>query len=215
LATATNNEFCPYCEHLETFQSEDDIVKYESVAMVCPDLTQTPVYTLPAHYGLRLYEPGDEAHWTDIHVAADEYSNITPTLFAEQFGDAVQLLAERQFYLLDEAQRPIGTATAWPGREAGWGMVHWVAIRPEAQGKGLAKGLLTAVCQKFLALGYEKAHLNSSNLRVPALNLYLKFGFQPHIRHEQEWQVWREVAAKLKEPINWDIVQQYKEINHE
>ena len=100
-------------------------------------------------------------------------------------------------------------------REDGWGMVHWVAIQPKAQSKGLAKGLMTAVCQKFLALGYRKAYLYSANVRIPALNLYLKFGFHPKIRYESDWQVWQDIEAKLKEPIDWDMVQKYKEIKHE
>ena len=182
-------------------------MNYESVAMTCPDLTQIPVYPLTAPYTLRTYQVGDEVHWTDIHVAAEKYFPIKPELFGEQFGDDVDLLAQRQFYLLDEAKRPIGTATAWPGESKGWGMVHWVAIQPEAQGKGLAKGLLTAVCQKFLDLGCQKAHLGTANVRIPALNLYLHFGFHPHIRNKHDWQIWQDVEAKLKEPIKWDMVQ--------
>ena len=182
-------------------------MNHESVVMICSDLTSTPLYTLPDPYTLRLYQAGDAAHWTDIHIEADKYSNITPMLFAQQFGDDEQMLAERQFYLLDGDKRPIGTATAWPGQADEWGMVHWVAIRPEAQGKGLAKGLLTAICQKFLALGLQKAHLGTANVRIAALNLYLHFGFYPHIRNEREWQVWREVEPELKEPIPWHKVQ--------
>ncbi|MCB8943354.1 MAG: GNAT family N-acetyltransferase [Ardenticatenaceae bacterium] len=181
-------------------------MNYESVEMVCHNLAQTPVYTLPTPYTLRMYQPGDGAHWTEIHVVADAYSHITPELFAEQFGTDEQVLAERQFYLLDGAKRPIGTATAWPGWDDTWGMVHWVAIRPEAQGKGLAKGLMTAVCQKFLSLGQQKAHLGTANVRLPALNLYRHFGFQPYLRTERDEQVWREVEPRLKEPIYWDMV---------
>ena len=191
-------------------------MEYESVEMICPDLTRTPIYSLPENYGLRMYVAGDEVHWTDIHVDADGYSTITPELFAQQFGGDGLMLAERQFYLLGEGQRPIGTASAWPGWHDGdWGMVHWVAIRPEAQGKGLAKGLMTAVCQKFLALGTQKAHLGTANVRIPALNLYLHFGFHPYIRRQRDWQVWQAVEPQLKEPIQWNSVHQYKEIDHE
>jgi GNAT superfamily N-acetyltransferase len=162
-----------------------------------------------------MYQEGDEVHWTDIHVVADEHTDVTLDLFAEQFGGDIPMLAERQFYLLAGAQQPVGTATAWPDWEEGWGRVHWVAIRPEAQGKGLAKGLFTAVCQKFLSLGTQKARLNTANVRIPALNLYLHFGFQPYMRTERDWQVWQDIEAKVKEPIPWDKVQQYKESNHE
>ncbi len=188
---------------------------YEAIEMIYPDLAQTPTYTLPTDYALRMYKAGDAGHWNDIHIAADKYTNITPELFNEQFADDEQQLAERQFYLLDGTKRPLGTATAWPGWDNGWGMVHWVAIHPEVQGYGLAKGLMTAVCQKFLAFGYTKAHLGTANVRIPALNLYLHFGFHPHIRHEQDWQVWRNIETKLKEPIPWDKVHEYKEIYHE
>jgi GNAT superfamily N-acetyltransferase len=184
--------------------------------MARPNLENIPEFALPAGFALRWYQPGDEAHWLRIHRAAERFIEITPELFREQFGagaaerglqpaSAVEhrsginsaLLRERQCYLLDPRGELIGTGTAWFDGVAGvlWGRVHWMAILPEFQGRGLGKALLTAICRRLRELGHEQAYLHTSAARLPALKLYLSFGFEPMIRNAAEQAVWKEVLA--------------------
>jgi GNAT superfamily N-acetyltransferase len=171
------------------------------VCMARPNLLDIPEFAAPAGWSLRGYRPGDAAHWQRIHLVAEREHEITPALFREQFGQDEELLASRQCYLQDPQGQAIGTATAWfddhfqGGR---WGRVHWVAIVPEYQGRGLAKPLMTAVCQRLRELGHDRAFLRTTASRVSAINLYLRFGFGPLPRDVEEARVWQTLAARLK-----------------
>jgi len=153
---------------------------YIPVTMVCLTLSDTPHFSLPAEYAIRTYRPGDETAWAAIQNEADDYNAITPALFEQAFGSDQALLEARQLYLLDKSGREIGTSTAWFGDDEwgnAYGRVHWVAIVPEFQGRGLAKPLMSATCAALKEAGHERAYLTTDLKRVVALNLYRKFGF--------------------------------------
>jgi ribosomal protein S18 acetylase RimI-like enzyme len=96
--------------------------------------------------------------------------------------------------LLAPDGQAIGTATAWfkdnfEGRR--FGRVHWVAIVPEYQGRGLAKPLMSTICRRLQELGHDCAYLTTSTARLPAINLYRRFGFEPLIRTPEEADIWK------------------------
>jgi GNAT superfamily N-acetyltransferase len=168
-----------------------------SVAMVRPTLDGVPDFSLPEPYHWRWYEPGDEGHWLAIHAAADRFNQLTEMEFWQDFGRETTVLSQRQLYLLDGNGEPVGTASAWFD-DAINGRVHWVAIHPAHQGKGLAKPLLSTVCQRLHQLGHQTAHLGTSTGRIAALNLYLSFGFVPNIRSEEDRTAWQGLQPYLK-----------------
>jgi len=172
------------------------------VVMVRPDLEGLPQYDLPAGFSLRAYRPGDEAEWLRIHELADRYNTFTASTFTEQFGADAEVLRRRQLYLCEPAGAAIGTATAWfddDFRGERWGRVHWVAIVPAFQGRGLGKPLMSAVCNRLRQLGHRRAYLTSNTARVPAIGLYLKFGFVPEIRTARDRRAWRLLRQRLPE----------------
>lgn len=176
-----------------------------SVSMTRATLNALPQVALPAPYTLRWYELGDEQAWVDIHVAADAYNTFTMATFEQEFGADRTLLSTRQAYLCDDAGKPIGTTSAWfYDDEEGdpYGLVHWVAIHPTAQGKGLSKPLLGLVCERLRALGHTRGYLNTSTGRIPAISLYLQFGFVPQMRRDRETtlRAWRQVSERLNHP---------------
>jgi GNAT superfamily N-acetyltransferase len=162
-------------------------------------LDDLPVPRLPPHFSLRWYQPGDEAHWVQIHLQADQINPITLPLFAEQFGSNAALLSQRQCYLLGQEALPIGTGTAWfkhDFEDGSWGRVHWLAILPAYQGRGLAKPLLSAICQRLRELGHPRAYLTTSSLRLPAIRLYQSFGFVPLIHSQAEAAAWKQLGFR-------------------
>ena len=163
------------------------------ILMVRPDLEQIPEFAPPAGFSLRWYQPGDERHWFRIHLAADWESDITPELFGQRFGADAAVLAQRQCYLLEAQGNAVGTATAWFDdnfEAARYGRVHYVAVVPERQGRGLGRSLMTVVCRRLRELGHERAYLATSSVRIRAIRLYLGFGFQPLIRDPEERDLW-------------------------
>ena len=163
-------------------------------------LEEIPDFPLPDHFSLRWYQPGDDQEWFRIQSTADRLNEITPDLFARQFGKDEHELARRQCFLLNSRGNAIGTATAWfndnfEGKR--FGRVHWVAILPEYQGRGLAKPLMTTICHRLRELGHTRAYLTTSTARLGAIRLYLRFGFVPMIRNAAEEAVWNNIEEKM------------------
>ncbi|MBI5386514.1 MAG: GNAT family N-acetyltransferase [Verrucomicrobia bacterium] len=170
------------------------------VSMVRVSREPFPIFALPSEFSFAWYRPGCEAWWHDIQHRADKLTPITSELFHQSFGEASAELPRRQCFLLDVNGQPIGTATAWLGlRQNGevWGRLHWVAIVPEFQRRGLAKPLLSVVCERMRALHPERSFLRTAAERPAAIRLYLKFGFVPEMRTDAERELWSAILARI------------------
>ena len=176
-----------------------------TIAMARESLNAVPQHDFPAGFSLRWYRPGDSTVWRSIQNDADPDDTFDEGRFAVEFGTEAgapgsgalnaAVLAERQCYLVGPDGREIGTATGWWGaEEPGRGRIHWVAIVPEFQGRGLSKPLLSAVLERLRHLGHEDAYLTTSSGRVVALRLYFGYGFTPWARSDEEVAAWRELA---------------------
>ncbi|TFH14420.1 MAG: GNAT family N-acetyltransferase [Lentisphaerales bacterium] len=177
------------------------VEKNISVSLAHEHLADTPEYSTPDGYAIRAYCPGDEHLWLEIESAAERYITITAELFLNEFGDDPRVLAERQLFLIDPQGKAIGTATAWFDDDyhgQRYGRIHWVAIHPSYQGRGLSKPLLSAACSRLRALGHDRAYLVTATGRISAINLYLHFGFTPEIRGAEDASVWAEMKGHLK-----------------
>jgi GNAT superfamily N-acetyltransferase len=171
--------------------------------MVRRSLDAIPAHAPPDGFSIRTYVPGDERAWTDIHLEADHHNKITASLFRKEFGDDPRRLAQRQLYLLDAQGAAVGTTTAWFDDDHNgerYGRIHWVAIRPSHQGRGLSKPLLSAACGRLRELGHDNAYLTTETVRVAAINLYLRFGFRPEILRPEDRAVWAQMKDHLKDP---------------
>jgi GNAT superfamily N-acetyltransferase len=174
-----------------------------NVTMVRENLDHIPDFSLPPGYSLRPYRSGDELVWQRIQAAADQFNTITARLFREQFGMDQEVLAARQLFLCDARDAAVGTSTAWfddDFRDKTYGRVHWVAIVPDWQGLGLAKPLMTSTCHRLRELGHRRAYLTTSTARIPAISLYLQFGFEPEIDNDDDLNVWQELLGRINKP---------------
>jgi GNAT superfamily N-acetyltransferase len=172
-----------------------------SVGMTRLNFENIPASILPEPYTLRRYQPGDEKAWLQIHIQADPFNTFTEESFFKGFGRDERLWRENQFYVCDENNKPVGSATAWSVQKdehpTPQGLVHWVAVYPDYQGKGLSKPLMTAVCQRLRDRQFECAYLSTSSGRLPAVALYLAFGFVPYLRKPQERDAWKYIKKQL------------------
>ena len=170
------------------------------VRMIRPSLERIPQHPLPADYAIHWYRPGDRETWVQIHALAETHVPTSAAVYDQQFERNEAELARRQAFLQDAKGNAIGTATAWFDDNyhgARFGRVHWVAIIPEHQGKGLAKPLLTAVCKRLVELGHNRACLTTLTAKLPAIRLYLSFGFEPDIQTDEDRRAWGDALAKL------------------
>jgi ribosomal protein S18 acetylase RimI-like enzyme len=171
------------------------------VLMATEQLKQSPVFEMPSGFSMRWFSRGDEATWVAVQQAAERYQPIDEALFWKQFGNDEARLAARVGFLEDAGGNQIGTISAWNDAEYNgrdYGRIHWVAIVPELQGRGLGKAMMSAACRRLLELGHERAYLVTSTARVPAINLYRAFGFEPVVRDEDERISWQALMPHLK-----------------
>ena len=175
--------------------------KLTKVRMIRENLDNIPDLTLPSDLTVRYFKEGDEDKWVDIHKKAEKYIPISHEIFRKQFHDNYEELKKRQCFICDSEGNEIGTATAWYDdiqNRKEYGRIHWVAIVPEMRGKGLSKSLMTILCNRLKELGHEKAYLTTATVKIPAISLYLKFGFLPEIKNEKDRSAWEEVGKSIK-----------------
>ena len=139
-------------------------------------------------------------------------------------GVTLESALKHQFFLVEDASgTAVGTATAWRSKHhreysamlssrvddsvelSSDGLVHWVAIRPEWQGKGLSKVLLAAVMRCFPGMGCSTCTLGTSSGRAQAIPLYLRFGFQPLVFTEGERRAWCGLCDASREALTHDL----------
>ncbi len=172
-----------------------------SVRMDVDNLNTIPSAPLPTGYQFRMYKMDDIDVWVNIYKSADIYNTITPELFRREFGFDENIIGKRMIFLIDTTSgEAVGTSTAWsdPGGNPKEGRVHWVAILPGYQGKGLAKPLLAETLRILRDNGCVKAFLMTSTGRIPAITLYLKFGFLPVIQSEEQHKGWSSIRDAVR-----------------
>jgi ribosomal protein S18 acetylase RimI-like enzyme len=165
-------------------------------------LSEAPEATpIPDGYSLRWYREGDRDAWQRIQSSTGLYDPVAPDLFEREFGDAPDLLPQRQCFVGDVRGVAVGTATAWiaaPGRAPGEGRVHWVAVSPGHQRRGLGRYLTEVACTRMRELGADTAYLTTGSENAPAVQLYLGLGFSPEVRSPRERDAWQALARGLE-----------------
>ena len=174
-----------------------------SVNMIRPHMAGLPAPFFPDGYGIRPMSLDDIGLWTDIEIDAEPFVTIKPTLFREQFGSDPEAVPKRCFILTDARGLGVGTISAWYSRDfrgLDYGRIHWVAVRPAHQGKGVARAGL-AYAMRVLEQWHERAYLVTAIERVGAIKLYLDFGFAPDLEPEGARAVWAEFAKAHPHPL--------------
>jgi GNAT superfamily N-acetyltransferase len=173
------------------------------VFMIRPHLRDIPQVPFPEGFGIRALRTDEGALWTDIQRDAEPFFPVSDELFQDQFGDYLQNTQWRSYIVASPKGNGVGVISAWFAREfkgQDYGMVHWVATRPAYQGLGLARAALSFTLNQ-LSQWHERAFLGTQTERIPAIKLYLDFGFAPDLDPPGAREVWREVAAKLSHPL--------------
>ena len=185
--------------------ADEKALEHIPLLMVRDDLTELPSFPLPPGYRLRRFRRGDERLWVEINLSIGAFDGSLERgleYFEKEFGAARDQMESRCLFLETADGKAVGTTTAWfnpsfRGRE--YGRIHWVAIRPEHQGKKLAKPLLAAALARLAEL-HDRAYLSTQTTSARAIHMYLDFGFEPYITSEREEAGWRLLASVLQHP---------------
>lgn len=176
------------------------------VHMIRPTLDALPDWPLPTGYSLRAYQQGDMQRWVDLHLDAEPFFQVNAEHFMESFGDHLEALPDRMFFVQNRAREDVGSITAWwqddwRGRGP-WGQIHWVVVAKAHQRRGLSKPM-TAYALRRIARDHPRAMLDTNTRRAWAIKSYLDCGFLPdpaERTNEEYVQSWRAVQSLLHHP---------------
>ncbi|MEW6355271.1 MAG: GNAT family N-acetyltransferase [Planctomycetota bacterium] len=162
-------------------------------------LNDLPPIQVPAGYEVRTYLPGDEAAWADVVNRSFGGKERTAETAREAITGQPLFEPDRLFFVTQDG-RAVGTACAWEreGFPQGTGYLHMVAVAPEHQGHGLGRLLVNLVLHCFREKGYREVMLHTDDFRIPAIKSYLRAGFDPVIRDEDDRQRWNVIREKIE-----------------
>lgn len=172
------------------------------VKMVRNNLLQIPKYELPESYKIRLFQTGDEHNWARIETSVGEFVNEKAGRehFNQEFGKQLDDMEKRCLFIENPEGEAIATTTAWHSDLSGSreliGRIHWVAVMPAYQGKGLAKPLLSAALE-VLANYHTSAYLRTQTTSYQAVNMYVNYGFKPYHYQASCEKAWEILSGKL------------------
>lgn len=170
--------------------------------MIRPNLESIPQVPFPEGFGIRCMRLGEAALWTDIQRDTEEFAPITDGTFEREFGDDLPATQWRCYFVTNEKGAAIGTISAWYSRDfkgQDYGRIHWVAIRPAYQGRGLGKAALSYTLNR-MAEWHRRAWLATSTGRVPAVLMYLNFGFLPDMEAPRAREAWEQFRTRASHP---------------
>ena len=173
------------------------------VIMLRRHMRDIPQVAFPAGFSIRPMRLDEGGLWRDIERDAEPYFSIGDSLFHDEFGPDHQATQWRSYLVVDEREVAVGTISAWyhqTFRGQPWGMIHWVALRRSHWGRGLAKPMMTHAMNQ-LALWHDQVFLGTQTKRLPAIKIYLDFGFEPDLEPENAVEVWGGVQAQLHHPL--------------
>lgn len=166
------------------FDNHDERIRYCEL-LLSGNIDSIQHYELPDGYRFVMYSAGDEADWINIEITARELRDKEQgaEVWEKYYGGHENELTERMVFIENSRGEKVATATAFYdiyGRDvSGDGWLHWVAVRRDHQGKGLAKPLIAHTLEVMRSLGYRRAKIPTQTTTWLACKIYLDFGFMP------------------------------------
>ena len=138
---------------------------------------------LPEGFSFHFYKEGDEHHWARIETSVLEFDSEKKALeyFKREFAPHVSEIKKRCVFINSPEGLPIATTTAWFCSSDGTvhPQLHWVAVCPEYQRKGLGKAIVRKALQIFsITEPGKEVWLGTQTWSHAAIRLYYQLGFR-------------------------------------
>lgn len=168
----------------------------EQVRFYRVGLEDLPELEVPDGFEFRHYLPGDELEWAETLGAAFPEHPWSMEKVQKEFTHNDRFRPER-ICIAEQGGKIAGVAAAWESGPREWGYVHWVAVRPEHQGKRLGRLVTLGTLHRFRKEGKQKAYLDTDEPRLPAVATYLSLGFQPDLRRPEDQATWERIQEAM------------------
>ena len=214
----------------------DRSIPHLGVIMEKKDANSYPQYKLPDGFRFSDFQPEFIEAWANLQLEVEQVDSLQEAKevfyqdflmdegydWAERKHTDAQAIPEaypgytemmrRIVFVVTDDGTLVGTGSLWTGCTFGEERqrLHWIAVKPEYQGKGIAKVIVT----KLLDLNRElfsakELYLTSQTWSYRALNLYMKFGFTPYMGPQPaKWGAGRFVNGEF-------VPGDYNELNEE
>lgn len=170
----------------------------------------------PPDYIIRPYQDGDEAHWAAIEASVGEFDHEADALayWEREFRPHLDMVRRRSLFAIGPTGEYLGTCTAWEQYDPiPLFLIHWVAVRPQAQGLGLGGALVCWAMELFRQAGTFPVTLHTQTWSHKAIRLYHKLGFRP-VRSgpaclgRNDYPQAMEVLRQVYTPRQWAALEQ-------
>ena len=160
----------------------DKSVVYYDVIMHREKGAAIPEAKLPEGFSFSFFSPGDEKAWARIETSVLEFPGEIEALlhFQKYYLPYAPELERRCLFVQTKEGEKIATSTAWWNytgvRRDPW--LHWVAVKPEYQGLGLGKAIISKAVGLMAEIeGDRDFYLHTQTWSHKAIKIYEKVGF--------------------------------------
>ena len=160
----------------------DKSIPYVDVLMHRKQNTPVSIYNLPVDYKFTLFQAGDEKAWAKIEASVLEFHDELDALvyFQKEYLPFISELEKRCLFIQNDKGEKIATSTAWwcytGVRRDPW--LHWVAVKPQYQGIGLGKSIISKITQMMIEIeGDRDFYLHTQTWSHKAIKIYEKTGY--------------------------------------
>ncbi|EDO37918.1 predicted protein [Nematostella vectensis] len=139
-----------------------------------------PSAQVPEGYTLRGWWDGAEVVWLQIVKKAfeDFVKDWTAETFVSRYKNQNNFFKDG-FFMVKHKDTFVATCFSWQDkRDSSNGQLHWLAVLPEHQGKGIGKWLAVEVLKFFKSKGKTAVSLKAEVTNKKAIRFYKAIGFE-------------------------------------
>ncbi|MGG5461072.1 GNAT family N-acetyltransferase [Clostridium sp. B9] len=138
---------------------------------------------LPSGFKFVKFQEGDERAWAEIESSVLEFNSIEEgeKYFRKKFLPHLDEIKRRMIFIENENGEKVATFTAWwrYTGERRHPFMEWVSVKPEYQGKGLGKALISNGVKLMVSIeGDCIMYIPTQTWSHKAIRLYRWAGFE-------------------------------------
>ncbi len=183
------------------------------ILMTCAHPADYPRRRLPEGYTVRPFEDGMEYDWAKLQASVEHFDSEEEALkrFDQEFAIDRRTLQDRGIFVYNAEGKLAASLLLWYGPHFGRrrARIHFTAVAPEEQGKGLCRAMMTMVLDMYHRFELTGGiYIVTQTWSYKAINIYQQFGFKPYIGPQPNG--WYSSIDDFEQESReaWDLIEQ-------